>query len=160
LQQYPSLCTKEQAYKHCGINEKRLNRLQNSGFIKQDNIVVKGKSIDVIRLDRKGIDYTKLNLEKINIYRGNLNEAVHNLKLTETYYQILEKNPNIIWLNESELMVIHHDKLIDRSCVDGMYIQPDGTKCAVEVIGEKYTKKMIADKKAVAEMIADKAIYI
>jgi hypothetical protein len=150
-----NLCSFGQAKEHCNINRDRLDKLQNSGYVKLNHVFVNGQRVGVVQLADKGKNYVRNNLENTNFYRGNLGEAKHNLKLTNAYYKILNEHPDAKWLNESNLRQLYPEKLINnKDCVDGMVILPNGDKFAVEVIGEKYTKERIQNKVAVGNTIA------
>ena len=157
-----SISTVEQAKNYCNLNKGRLEKLQNSGYVKLDNVIVKGENVGIMKLDRKGKNYCVNNLGQQFFYRGNLNETVHNLKLTETYYQLEKKFPGMQWQNETYLRKFFPQHLIEnKDCVDGICILPNDKGCfAIEVIGAKYTNEKINNKISVGNAIAGRTYII
>ncbi len=154
------LSTIEQAKSHCDLNRDRLVKLEKSGYIRIEKTnPVGGQMIEVVRLDTKGKAYCENNLGTQYFYKTNLNQATHDLKLTEAYYQIIKQYPNAVWKNETQVHYENQDRLPNGDCVDAV-VNVNGESFAVEVIGHKYTQETIDNKVLNGNMIAGKTILI
>ena len=155
------LCTIEQAKAHCDLNRDRLAKLEKSGYIKLEKTnPVGGELIEVARLDNKGKAYCENSLGSQYFYKSNLNQATHDLKLTEAYYQVMKEHPGAVWKNETQVSYENRDLLANgQDCVDAV-VEVGGESFAVEVIGHKYTQETIDNKVANGNRIAGKTILI
>lgn len=152
--------TIEQAKAHCGINRKRLLKLEKSGYVNLEKTApVGGKYIEVVRLGENGRSYCKNNLGTQYFYKSNLNQLTHDLKLTEAYYQVINDHPNANWKNETQVYYENKGLFPNGDCVDAV-VEVDKGSFAVEVVGHKYTKETIDNKIKNGNMIADKTILI
>jgi hypothetical protein len=155
------LCTIEQAKSFCNINRDRLQKLEKTGYIKlQQTIPINGNMIEVARLDNKGRAYCENKLGNEYFYKSNLNQVTHDLKLTESYYQIMADHPSAIWKNETQVSMENKKLLVDgKDCVDAV-VEVNGESFAVEVVGHKYTQQTIDNKVAVGNRVAGRTILI
>ena len=154
------LSTIEQAKAHCDLNRDRLIKLEKSGYIKLEKTnPVGGAMIEVVRLDIKGKSYCENNLGTQYFYKSNLNQATHDLKLTEAYYQVMKQYPSAVWKNETQVSIENRDILPNGDCVDAV-VEINGGSFAVEVIGHKYTQETIDNKVSNGNMIAGKTILV
>jgi len=155
------ICTTEQAKTYCNLNRDRLLKLENSGYIKLEKTTpLGGKMLEVVRLDNKGRTYCENRLGIRYFYKSNLNQVTHDLKLTESYYQITTENPNAIWKNETQISIENPNILIDgKDCVDAV-VEVGMNSYAIEVIGHKYTQETIKNKVTVGNRVAGKTILI
>lgn len=155
------MCTVEQAKSFCNLNKARLEKLQNSGFIKLEKTTpLGGKMTEVIRLDSKGRNYCENKLGVKYFYKSNLNQVTHDLKLTESYYQIMNENPDAIWKNETQVAIENPEALIDgKDCVDAV-VEVGMESYAVEVIGHKYTQETINNKVSVGNRVAGRTLLV
>lgn len=155
------LCSTEQAKTFCSLNRERLQKLEKSGYVKiEKTIPLDGNMIEIVRLDTKGRGYCENKLGQDYFYKSNLNQATHDLKLTECYYQIMAEHPNAVWKNETQISMEHKDLLIDgKDCVDAV-VEVNGDSYAVEVVGHKYTQETIDNKVSVGNAVAGRTILI
>lgn len=154
------LSTIEQAKSHCDLNRDRLVKLEKSGYIKIEKAnPVGGQMIEVVRLDTKGKSYCENNLGTQYFYKSSLNQVTHDLKLTESYYQVMKQYPNAVWKNETQVSIENRDRLPNGDCVDAV-VEVNGGSFAVEVIGHKYTQETIDNKVSNGNMIAGKTILV
>jgi hypothetical protein len=155
------LCTTEQAKTHCALNRDRLCKLEKSGYIKLEKTnPMGGELIEVARLEPKGKKYCENTLGTQYFYKSSLNQATHDLKLTEAYYQVMKDSPGAVWKNETQIAHECKDQLINgQDCVDAV-VEVGGESFAVEVVGHKYTQETIDNKVANGNRIAGRTILI
>lgn len=155
------MCSIEQAKTFCDLNRDRLLKLEKSGYIKLEKTnPIGGNMIEVARLDNKGRAYSENKLGQEYFYKSNLNQVTHDLKLTESYYQIMSEHPGAKWFNETQISIEHNEMLIDgKDCVDAI-VEFDGGSFAVEVVGHKYTQETIDNKISVGNKVAGRTILI
>ncbi|WP_130808271.1 hypothetical protein [Senegalia massiliensis] len=155
------MCTVEQAKTYCNLNRDRLLKLERSNYIKLEKTApIGGKMTEVIRLDTKARNYCENNIGVQYFYKSNLNQVTHDLKLAESYYQIMNDNPNAIWKNETQIAREYPEALIDgKDCVDAI-VEVNGDSFAVEVIGHKYTQETIDNKVTVGNRVAGRTCLV
>lgn len=155
------MCTTEQSKTYCNLGRDRLLKLEKSGYIKLEKTTpLGGKMTEVIRLDTKGRNYCENKIGTKYFYKSNLNQVTHDLKLTESYYQIMSDNPNAIWKNETQIALENPESLIDgKDCVDAV-VQVGVDTFAVEVVGHKYTQQTIDNKVEVGNRVAGRTLLV
>lgn len=152
------LTDRNQAKIFCNLNVDRLQKLKNSNYIKLNRHVVKGKNVEVIRLDDKGKRYCEENFGTKHFAHAQLNHLEHDLKLSLAYYSLDYKTQNS-WKHEYEIMNEIYDnhpsmKKGDlEACIDASVVV-NGVTIAIEVIGNSYTQADIDLKKKVALNLA------
>lgn len=155
------MCTTEQAKAYCNLNRDRLIKLEKSGYIKLEKTTpLGGKMTEVVRLNSKGRSYCENKLGSKYFYKSNLNQVTHDLKLTESYYQIMSENPEAIWKNETQIAIENPEALINgKDCVDAV-VQVGMESFAVEVVGHKYTQQTIDNKVTVGNRVAGRTLLV
>lgn len=155
------MCSIEQSKNFWAVNRERLQKLENSLYIKIEKAnPVGGSLVEVVRLDDKGKKYCSNKIGIKYFYKSNLNQATHDLKLTEAYYQVFIKYKNFIWKNETEISNTHKKLLIDgKDCVDAV-VQCGDETFAIEVIGHKYSQETIDNKIKVGNRVAGRTVLI
>ncbi|WP_141505077.1 hypothetical protein [Paenibacillus luteus] len=150
--------TKSQLEKHYELHGERLAKFEKSGFISIQQ--------DLIRLDKKGIDYCnkELKLDPSYRYRSQSNHLKHDLKLTVAY---LKLNPEIqeTWKTEMQLyyeakaqdnfltfkqeMTEQHPSGHFKAVPDAAIQDPNtGLYMAFECVTKNYNEADIAQKEA------------
>ena len=136
-----------QVLNYTNLTKNRLNNLVISGYIEKNSVIVNGSMNEVYKLGKTGKLYVKNNLNIGQLYRSNLNQISHDLKLSESYFN-LDKNVQETWQNEEVLIDRFKKKLgVKRLhvCVDAS-VTINGQEIAIESIGRNYSEKDIAMK--------------
>lgn len=138
--------TSEQAKRYLSLSDDRLKKLENSGYIKRENLVIRGISKTVYTLDNHGQKYCKEQIGLGKLYHWNSRQLPHDLKLAEAYYSFPIEVRHT-WRNETDLL---HEftagapgtvpVLVDAT------IQIGSETIAIEAIGKGYTQAMIQAK--------------
>ena len=138
--------SKEQIRNYLNINDERLLKLERSGYIKSENVVIRGLAKTVFTLDRDGQKYCRDQLGIEHLYKWNSRQLHHDLKLAEAYYNF-PINVRHTWRNETDLLTEFSNGvpgtvpvLVDAT------ILVSGEIIAIEAIGIGYTKSMIEAK--------------
>lgn len=149
------LAAHDQAQYYCGISSNRLNKLEKSGYVKTMNMTVDGTNTRLIKLGEEGRKFCKENYGTKYFYHAQSNHTTHDLKLTETYYN-LPKEVQETWKNEAELTKQIYDSNPGmkeegslKTCVDAA-VSIDGKIIAIEVVGSSYTQADIELKEEIA----------
>lgn len=88
------VATKAQINKHFGLKGERLMKFQKSGFLNITN--------DIVRLNKKGIEYCEKELGMKFRYTSAVNHLAHDLKLTQAYLG-LDTITRDTWRTENEI---------------------------------------------------------
>lgn len=146
------LTDRTQASIFCNLNNKRLEKLQNSGYIRKTNYCVNGKNTEIIRLDKEGIKYCKKHLGAKQIASAQTNHLEHDLKLSLTYYS-LPPEVQETWEHEREILGdIYKQFRFDerlKTCIDAR-VTINGITTAIEVIGNSYRQADLDLKEEIA----------
>lgn len=108
----------DQLYKYCGLNQKRVIKLENSGYLKIEKLTIHGQLQHVVHLTPEGQKHCS-NEYRIYQFPGwQTNHLVHDLKLTEAYFQFLpELRSN--WTHENQILAAN-PKIKRGSCIDAI----------------------------------------
>lgn len=140
------ISSKSQIKSYLNLSDERLQKLEFSGYVKRDNLVVRGRAITIYTLDRDGQKYCHNQLGIEYLYRWNSRQLPHDLKLAEAYYNF-PVDVRHTWRNEFDLLNEFSSGvpgtvpvLVDAT------IQVAGEVIAIEAIGAKYTQELIQAK--------------
>ena len=142
----------------CNLNPERLEKLQNSGYIKLSNHGVNGRNTTIIQLDTKGKAYCRDVLNFDSFAAAQTNHLVHDLKLSIAYYS-LPSEIQETWQHERDIIKEIYKNHPDMkgnltTCIDAR-VTVDGVNIAIEVIGYSYTQSIIELKQEIATKYAD-----
>lgn len=151
------LTDRSQAKIFCNLNPDRLQKLQNSGYIKLENHSVLGQNTQIIRLDTKGVSYCKDELNIQSLAYAQSNHLEHDLKLSMAYYSLKEEVQET-WKHEREIIreiYERHPEMAGQlsTCIDASVVV-DGVTVAIEVIGSSYGDAEIEMKEEIALELA------
>jgi len=154
------IASQSQAGDFCGLNSERLQKLENSKYIKLRNLTVNGQNTQIIQLDKGGKDYCRNELSFESFAAAQTNHLDHDLKLSFTYYSL---NPEIreTWEHERDIILEIYEKYPEiqtnnqlRTCIDARITLGDGTTLAIESVGDSYGNIEIMEKEAIAINLA------
>ena len=155
--------TREMAYRTCGVNSKRLEKLEYSGYIRTEMLAIKGGGTALtIRLNDKGKDYLKYQHNMRYMYKSDNRQITHDLRLSEVYFGLSPKIRET-WKTETEVTMevkLKHDLKSLKVGVDAVITTPQGMQMAIEVIGDSYTEEQILEKYEFAETYYDGMLRI
>jgi hypothetical protein len=143
----------DQASYYCGLSKERINKLENSGYIKTSNHVVNGQTNKIITLNKLGKEYCTENFDTKSFCQAQTNHLTHDLRLTEMYYQ-LDTKIQETWTHERDLIKEIYEKYPEmkgelKNCVDAR-IEVNGEYIAIESRGVSYTDADIEIKEEIA----------
>ena len=152
------LTDRTQAKIFCNLNPERLQKLENSKYIKLSKHGVCGKNTMIIRLDKKGKDYCKNELKLTSFASAQSNHLEHDLKLSLAYYSVTEEVQET-WEHERDILNDIYDKNPSltkgelKTCIDAR-VTINEVKTAIEVIGNSYRGNDITLKEDIALNLA------
>lgn len=136
------------------LSPERVQKLANSGLVRQTPTTIAGHKHTVVQLTPKGQHYLRVE----HGFRsfpggGGLGHAKHDVKLTELYYKLPE-DARETWRHEGDLIqdiYREHPEMQGslQTCVDATVVL-EGQLTAVESIGDSYTGPVMAAKAEIA----------
>lgn len=129
------------------VNDRRIDLLVKNNYIKENTAITKNGMNTYYTLDKKGLEFIKERTDIDTLYRGNIHQLDHDLKLSQTYCQ-LDPTERQYWLNEGQI-IDKWDKLSNGTeritGIDAVVMAPSGT-IAIEVITKNYGEQEIQEK--------------
>lgn len=147
------LTDRNQAKVFCNLNPDRLQKLENSGYIKLERHSVLGQNTEIIRLDTKGVTYCKDELNIQSLAYAQSNHLEHDLKLSMSYYSLKEEVQET-WQHERDIIKEIYERHPDmegqlKTCIDAS-VTIGGVRVAVEVVGSSYRQGDLDLKEEIA----------
>lgn len=139
-----------------GINNRRLQRLVNSGYLKGVSYLIEGHLTKCFRLGRRGRSLCRSE-ERIQLYKFNPRQLYHDFKLAEFYWG-LEPGVRETWQNETMMQSRFPSGELE-ACVDATIII-DGAEVGIEATGKTYTPDVIEQKQSFADQYLGGRIYM
>lgn len=151
------LTDRTQAKIYCNLNPERLQKLENSGYIKLSNHGVGGQNTQIIMLDSKGKSYCRENFGTNSFAAAQTNHLTHDLRLSNTYYS-LPPEVQETWQHEREIIQEIYENHPEvkgelKTCIDAK-VTVNGESIAIEVVGESYGQAEIEMKQEIAHELA------
>jgi hypothetical protein len=137
--------TSEQLKTYLNLNTDRLAKLEVSGYIKRENVIVRGRAKAVYTLDDGGKKFCKEQLGLQHLYKWNSRQLPHDLKLAEAYYSF-PLDVRHTWRNETDLLNQFSSGSGTVPVLVDATVQVGNEIIAIEAIGSGYTKEMINAK--------------
>jgi len=148
------ISTLGQASKLAGLSPERVQKMANSGLVRQTPLTISGHKHTVVQLTPKGQHYLRVEHGFRSFPAGGgIAHAKHDVKLTELYYQLPE-DARETWRHEGDLIQdiyrAHPETQGNLpTCVDATVVM-GGQLVAVESIGDSYTGTIVQTKMEIA----------
>lgn len=158
------MASDEQAEKFVNIKINRLKQLKKSRYVKLTTMLINGKVTTLVQLEDKGKKYLKHNmLYEQHLAVANRSHIIHDLQLTNTYYNLKPEYQKTFKCEKELIRQIHINNPSLKNplptCIDAT-IQVNGEVIGIEVIGKTYKQETINQKIIIAKSHLNcKSIY-
>lgn len=148
------ISTLGQATTHAKLSPERIQKLENSGFIKTTETTISGHKHTVIQPTPKAQHYLRVEHGFRSFPSGGgIGHAKHDVKLTEMYWE-LPPEARETWRHESDLIKDIYEKHPEKkgnlpTCIDAT-VEIDDERVGVESVGDSYTNAIMEEKMEIA----------
>ncbi|MGL4912686.1 MAG: hypothetical protein ACRC3Y_09680 [Romboutsia sp.] len=129
------------------VNDRRIDLLVKNNYIKEYTATTKTGMNTYYTLDKNGLEFIRERTDIDTLYRGNIYQLEHDLKLSQVYCQ-LDPTERQYWLNEGQI-IDRWDKISNGAeritGIDAVVMAPGGT-IAIEVTTRNYGEQEIQEK--------------